>query len=165
MPICLIFVTPRAHTCTTSLNTSSFLLCSFRSCLNRKTRVWGTTINGCTLCPGLRLQALSNWARFSDQPNTCRPSTRPTSPSLLLPSSSWWHLMPSSLARSSHSRPSLYVHATSLAARPHLTYEHHQLLDVLARDTHYKYFVLLIIPTSSYFVIANWVGWQYYQNS
>ncbi|KAG8217746.1 hypothetical protein J3R82DRAFT_5906 [Butyriboletus roseoflavus] len=46
-----------------------------------------------------------------------------------------------------------------------LTYQHHQLLDVLAQDTHYKYFVLLIIPTSSYFVIANWVGWQYYQNS
>ncbi|KAF9246282.1 hypothetical protein BU15DRAFT_85062 [Melanogaster broomeanus] len=40
-----------------------------------------------------------------------------------------------------------------------------RLLDVLAQDTHYKYFVLLIIPTSSYFVIANWVGWQYYQNS
>ncbi|KAG6376369.1 hypothetical protein JVT61DRAFT_2354 [Boletus reticuloceps] len=39
------------------------------------------------------------------------------------------------------------------------------LLDVLAKDTHYKYFVLLIIPISSYFVIANWVGWQYYQNS
>jgi len=39
------------------------------------------------------------------------------------------------------------------------------LLDVLAQDTHYKYFVLLIIPTSSYFIIANWVGWQYYQNS
>ncbi|KAF8136618.1 hypothetical protein EV363DRAFT_1395712 [Boletus edulis] len=39
------------------------------------------------------------------------------------------------------------------------------LLDVLAKDTHYKYFVLLIIPTSAYFVIANWVGWQYYQNS
>ncbi|KIM62096.1 hypothetical protein SCLCIDRAFT_120255 [Scleroderma citrinum Foug A] len=39
------------------------------------------------------------------------------------------------------------------------------LLDVLAQDTHYKYFVLLLIPTSSYFVIANWVGWQYFQNS
>ncbi|KAL4067872.1 hypothetical protein J3A83DRAFT_4359740 [Scleroderma citrinum] len=39
------------------------------------------------------------------------------------------------------------------------------LLDILAGDTHYKYFVLLLIPTSSYFVIANWVGWQYYQNS
>ncbi|KAI6005721.1 hypothetical protein EDD15DRAFT_2566753 [Pisolithus albus] len=39
------------------------------------------------------------------------------------------------------------------------------LLDVLAQDTHYKYFALFLIPTSSYFVIANWVGWQYYQNS
>ncbi|PPQ75282.1 hypothetical protein CVT26_015273 [Gymnopilus dilepis] len=39
------------------------------------------------------------------------------------------------------------------------------LFDKLARDTHYKYFVLLLIPTTSYFVIANWVGWQYYQNS
>lgn len=47
----------------------------------------------------------------------------------------------------------------------YLTCQHFQLLDVLAQDTHYKYFALLIIPTSSYFVIANWVGWQYYQNS
>ncbi|KAE9406352.1 hypothetical protein BT96DRAFT_875616 [Gymnopus androsaceus JB14] len=39
------------------------------------------------------------------------------------------------------------------------------VLDALARDTHYKYFVLLIIPTGAYFVIANWVGWQYYRNS
>ncbi|KIP11304.1 hypothetical protein PHLGIDRAFT_64015 [Phlebiopsis gigantea 11061_1 CR5-6] len=39
------------------------------------------------------------------------------------------------------------------------------LLDVLATDTHYKYFVLLLIPTTAYFVIANWVGWQYYRNS
>ncbi|KAG9318711.1 hypothetical protein JVU11DRAFT_807 [Chiua virens] len=46
-----------------------------------------------------------------------------------------------------------------------LTYQRCQLLDVLAKDTHYKYFALLIIPTTSYFVIANWVGWQYYQNS
>ncbi|KAG1756578.1 uncharacterized protein EDB91DRAFT_1093432 [Suillus paluster] len=38
-------------------------------------------------------------------------------------------------------------------------------LDVLAQDTHYKYFALFIIPTGAYFVIANWVGWQYYQNS
>ncbi|KAH9934805.1 uncharacterized protein B0H18DRAFT_1114657 [Fomitopsis serialis] len=40
-----------------------------------------------------------------------------------------------------------------------------QILDVLARDTHYKYFALFLIPTTSYFVIANWVGWQYYRNS
>ncbi|KIM87007.1 hypothetical protein PILCRDRAFT_294821 [Piloderma croceum F 1598] len=39
------------------------------------------------------------------------------------------------------------------------------VLDVLAQDTHYKYFVMLIIPMSIYFVIANWVGWQYYRNS
>ncbi|KAJ3805485.1 hypothetical protein EV368DRAFT_31295 [Lentinula lateritia] len=39
------------------------------------------------------------------------------------------------------------------------------VLDALAKDTHYKCFVLLIIPTGAYFVIANWVGWQYYRNS
>jgi len=39
------------------------------------------------------------------------------------------------------------------------------ILDALARDTHYKYFFVLLIPTTSYFVIANWVGWQYYRNS
>jgi len=44
-------------------------------------------------------------------------------------------------------------------------YSSPQLLDVLARDTHYKYFVVFIIPTGAYFVIANWVGWQYYRNS
>ncbi len=40
-----------------------------------------------------------------------------------------------------------------------------QILDTLAQDKHYKYLVLLMIPTTSYFVIANWVGWQYYRNS
>ncbi|KIJ93860.1 hypothetical protein K443DRAFT_111428 [Laccaria amethystina LaAM-08-1] len=40
-----------------------------------------------------------------------------------------------------------------------------RVLDALAQDTHYKYFFLLLVPTGSYFVIANWVGWQYYQNS
>lgn len=40
-----------------------------------------------------------------------------------------------------------------------------QILDALATDTHYKYFVFLIIPMGTYFIIANWVGWQYYQNS
>ncbi|EIM89886.1 uncharacterized protein STEHIDRAFT_51627 [Stereum hirsutum FP-91666 SS1] len=39
------------------------------------------------------------------------------------------------------------------------------VLDLLARDTHYKYFALLIIPTTSWFVIANWVGWQYFVSS
>lgn len=39
------------------------------------------------------------------------------------------------------------------------------VLDAIATDTHYKYFPVLIIPTTVYFVIANWVGWQYYRNS
>ncbi|KLO13512.1 hypothetical protein SCHPADRAFT_852410 [Schizopora paradoxa] len=39
------------------------------------------------------------------------------------------------------------------------------ILDTIATDTHYKYFVFLIIPMGTYFIIANWVGWQYYQNS
>ncbi|OCH95504.1 hypothetical protein OBBRIDRAFT_788057 [Obba rivulosa] len=39
------------------------------------------------------------------------------------------------------------------------------LLDIVAQDTHYKYFLILLVPTTSYFVIANWVGWQYYRNS
>ena len=40
-----------------------------------------------------------------------------------------------------------------------------QVLDALADDTHYKYFAVLVIPMGVYFVIANWVGWQYFQNS
>jgi len=39
------------------------------------------------------------------------------------------------------------------------------ILKVMVEDTHYKYLVLFLIPTSSYFAIANWVGWQYYQNT
>ncbi|EJD02368.1 uncharacterized protein FOMMEDRAFT_86715 [Fomitiporia mediterranea MF3/22] len=39
------------------------------------------------------------------------------------------------------------------------------LLDTLSQDTHYKYFAVLIVPMGVYFVIANWVGWQYYRNS
>ncbi|EPQ58174.1 hypothetical protein GLOTRDRAFT_36636 [Gloeophyllum trabeum ATCC 11539] len=39
------------------------------------------------------------------------------------------------------------------------------VLDMIARDTHYKYFFILLVPTTSYFVIANWVGWQYFRNS
>jgi len=40
-----------------------------------------------------------------------------------------------------------------------------KVLKVVVEDTHYKYLALFLIPTFSYFVIANWVGWQYYQNS
>ncbi|KII88604.1 hypothetical protein PLICRDRAFT_161855 [Plicaturopsis crispa FD-325 SS-3] len=39
------------------------------------------------------------------------------------------------------------------------------VLDAVATDKHYKYFVLLLIPAGAGFVIANWVGWQYYRNS
>jgi hypothetical protein len=35
----------------------------------------------------------------------------------------------------------------------------------LADDEHYKYLAVLVVPTTAYFVIANWVGWQYYRNS
>ncbi|KAL7283309.1 hypothetical protein ACG7TL_002738 [Trametes sanguinea] len=40
-----------------------------------------------------------------------------------------------------------------------------QVLDVLAEDRHYKYLVIMLIPAGTGFVIANWVGWQYYMNS
>ncbi|KAF9053617.1 hypothetical protein BDZ89DRAFT_939168 [Hymenopellis radicata] len=39
------------------------------------------------------------------------------------------------------------------------------ILNALANDTHYKYFFILLVPTGAYFVIANWVGWQYYRNT
>jgi len=40
-----------------------------------------------------------------------------------------------------------------------------KLLSVLEEDNHYKYFMVLLVPTAAYVVIANWVGWQYYRNS
>ncbi|KAF8610283.1 hypothetical protein BDV93DRAFT_517431 [Ceratobasidium sp. AG-I] len=36
---------------------------------------------------------------------------------------------------------------------------------LFTNDTHYKYFPFLVVPAGLLFVIANWVGWQYYQNS
>ena len=39
------------------------------------------------------------------------------------------------------------------------------VLDALARDAHYKYLVLFSVPVCAYFVIANWVGWQFFRNS
>ena len=39
------------------------------------------------------------------------------------------------------------------------------LLDALARDAHYKYLALFSVPFCAYFVIANWVGWQFFRNS
>jgi len=39
------------------------------------------------------------------------------------------------------------------------------VFDTLARDTHYKYLALFSVPVCAYFVIANWVGWQFFRNS
>jgi len=39
------------------------------------------------------------------------------------------------------------------------------VLDALARDAHYKYLTLFSVPVCAYFVIANWVGWQFFRNS
>lgn len=36
---------------------------------------------------------------------------------------------------------------------------------LVADDARYKYFPFLVVPAGLLFVIANWVGWQYYQNS
>ncbi|PVG04876.1 hypothetical protein CPB86DRAFT_692496 [Serendipita vermifera] len=38
-------------------------------------------------------------------------------------------------------------------------------IDAVLLDSHYKYLAPLFIPWTAYFVIANWVGWQYYRNS
>lgn len=39
------------------------------------------------------------------------------------------------------------------------------ILDAIARDAHYKYLALFSVPVCAYFVIANWVGWQFFRNS
>jgi hypothetical protein len=39
------------------------------------------------------------------------------------------------------------------------------VLDALTQDTHYKYLALFSVPVCAYFVIANWVGWQFFRNS
>ncbi|KAH9001067.1 hypothetical protein EDB92DRAFT_7846 [Lactarius akahatsu] len=38
-------------------------------------------------------------------------------------------------------------------------------LNALERDGHYKYLALFSVPVCAYFVIANWVGWQFFRNS
>lgn len=50
----------------------------------------------------------------------------------------------------------------SNALRTFLQLEIHR---TIAADTHYKHFPFLMVPAGLLFVIANWVGWQYYQNS
>ena len=38
-------------------------------------------------------------------------------------------------------------------------------INALERDGHYKYLALFSVPVCAYFVIANWVGWQFFRNS
>ncbi|KAK1924742.1 hypothetical protein DB88DRAFT_509816 [Papiliotrema laurentii] len=38
-----------------------------------------------------------------------------------------------------------------------------RIFDMLDQDKHYKYLVPLLIPTTTWFVIANWVGWEYFR--
>ncbi|AFR93161.1 hypothetical protein J008_01036 [Cryptococcus neoformans] len=33
----------------------------------------------------------------------------------------------------------------------------------LCEDEHYKYLVPLLIPVTTWFAIANWVGWEYFR--
>jgi len=33
----------------------------------------------------------------------------------------------------------------------------------LCSDEHYKYLLPLLIPVTAWFVIANWVGWEYFR--
>lgn len=54
---------------------------------------------------------------------------------------------------------------SALCAEPLYRYTGLEIFRALADDNHYKYFFLLLIPTGSYFAIANWVGWQYYRNA
>lgn len=63
-----------------------------------------------------------------------------------------------------HRLPTLYVAVLILhLVSAQLTVG--KVLKAAVEDTHYKYLVLFLVPTFSYFAIANWVGWQYYQNS
>ncbi|RSH91211.1 hypothetical protein EHS25_009510 [Saitozyma podzolica] len=36
-------------------------------------------------------------------------------------------------------------------------------LTPLCDDGHYKYLVPLLLPVTAWFVIANWVGWEYFR--
>ena len=38
-------------------------------------------------------------------------------------------------------------------------------INALERDGHYKYLALFSVPICAYFVIGNWVGWQFFRNS
>jgi hypothetical protein len=79
--------------------------------------------------------------------------------------SSVWRAMLFSLVHFGLTPVYQYVILSSSWLQVQSIYGLKQVLDIIARDSHYKYLVVLIIPTTSYFVIANWVGWQYYRNS
>jgi hypothetical protein len=38
-------------------------------------------------------------------------------------------------------------------------------INALERDGHYQYLALFSVPICAYFVIGNWVGWQFFRNS
>ncbi|CDZ97304.1 hypothetical protein [Phaffia rhodozyma] len=37
------------------------------------------------------------------------------------------------------------------------------VLSMVCMDTHYKYLVPLLVPVGAYYIIANWVGWEYFR--
>ena len=39
------------------------------------------------------------------------------------------------------------------------------IFGAICTDDHYKYLIPLLIPTTSWFVIANWVGWEFFRNA
>jgi hypothetical protein len=47
---------------------------------------------------------------------------------------------------------------TQMTAQPHT-------LQSVCEDDHYKYLIPLLIPASAWFVIANWVGWEFFSNA
>ena len=55
-----------------------------------------------------------------------------------------------------------YTRYVFLALKVDLKIEIHRSI---THDAHYKHLPFLVVPAGLLFVIANWVGWQYYQNS
>jgi hypothetical protein len=37
------------------------------------------------------------------------------------------------------------------------------LVSAVCSESHYKYLMPLLIPLTSWFIIANWVGWEYFR--
>ncbi|KAL7417352.1 hypothetical protein BDY24DRAFT_374580 [Mrakia frigida] len=38
-----------------------------------------------------------------------------------------------------------------------------KIVQLICEDTHYRYLLPLLIPSGAYYVIANWVGWEYFR--